>query len=405
MVIDKKLLEELQKKYGDTFYILDTEQFNSNYFNLENALKKYYSNSHISYSYKTNYIPRLCDIIKNNGGYAEVVSDMECEIALRLGVEPKKIYYNGPYKRKETLIDLIKMGVNVNIDSEYDFNIIKNYIDQTGDKVRIGIRCNFDIGDDIISRFGFDVNSKEFETLLEDIRRNDNINVVGLHCHFATRDIKYWPNKVKGLLEIAHKRFDDSIEYLCFGGGIFGNIEESLKKQFSQYIPSYNEYAEIIGKLMAETYGKMGRINLLIEPGSALVGDVMKFVSKVVNIKEVRGRNIATLSGSVYNINPTLNGKNPPIEIIEMGDFEQKTYELLDMGGYTCIESDYLYRNYTGKCAVGDCVIFSNVGSYSVVLKPPFILPNCPVLEINKDEINLIKKQETFDDIFRTYIF
>ena len=65
MVIDKKLLEELQKKYGDTFYILDTEQFNSNYFNLENALKKYYSNSHISYSYKTNYIPRLCDIIKN----------------------------------------------------------------------------------------------------------------------------------------------------------------------------------------------------------------------------------------------------------------------------------------------------------------------------------------------------
>ena len=52
-----------------------------------------------------------------------------------------------------------------------------------------------------------------------------------------------------------------------------------------------------------------------------------------------------------------------------------------------------------------DLVVFDNVGSYSVVLKPPFILPNFPILELNKDEVKVVKRGETFDDLFHTYEF
>ena len=76
------------------------------------------------------------------------------------------------------------------------------------------------------------------------------------------------------------------------------------------------------------------------------------------------------------------------------------------MAGFTCIESDYLYRGYNGPLAVGDMVVFDNVGSYSVVLKPPFILPNFPMVELTDDgEVRVIKRQETFDDLFHTYSF
>ena len=80
-------------------------------------------------------------------------------------------------------------------------------------------------------------------------------------------------------------------------------------------------------------------------------------------------------------------------------------YEDLDFGGFTCIESDYLYRSYSGELAEGDIAVFGNVGSYSVVLKPPFILPNFPILDICDTETELIKRKESFDDIFRTYVF
>jgi len=64
-----------------------------------------------------------------------------------------------------------------------------------------------------------------------------------------------------------------------------------------------------------------------------------------------------------------------------------------------------LYRGYSGNIAVGDFVVFDNAGSYSVVLKPPFILPNFPILDLGSEEdsLKIIKQAETFDDIFHTY--
>ena len=85
------------------------------------------------------------------------------------------------------------------------------------------------------------------------------------------------------------------------------------------------------------------------------------------------------------------------------GDLQ--TYTDLDFGGFTCIESDYLYRHYAGALAQGDIVIFGNVGSYSVVLKPPFILPNFPVLDLSEGGEELIKRGENFDDLFHTFAF
>ena len=48
-------------------------------------------------------------------------------------------------------------------------------------------------------------------------------------------------------------------------------------------------------------------------------------------------------------------------------------------------------------------IVFENCGSYSLVMKPPFILPNFPVLDISEGEVELIKRAETFEDIFHTY--
>ena len=38
-------------------------------------------------------------------------------------------------------------------------------------------------------------------------------------------------------------------------------------------------------------------------------------------------------------------------------------------------------------------------------MKPPFILPNVPVLDLCDGNVELIKRGESFDDLFRTFIF
>ena len=101
-----------------------------------------------------------------------------------------------------------------------------------------------------------------------------------------------------------------------------------------------------------------------------------------------------------------MQGINPPITVVH-GTGALKDYNNLDFAGYTCIESDYLYKEYSGKLAEGDFIILGNCGSYSVVMKPPFILPNFSIIDISNgiDNIEFIKRTETFNDLFITYNF
>lgn len=406
MQIDAKKLEELARVGGETFYILDTVRFRENFLNLVGAFRSIYPNSNIAYSYKTNYTPRLCKIVDELGGYAEVVSDMEYELALRVGVSPEKIMFNGPYKNPVAVEKLLLSGGTVNLDNIEELKVISDIIERNPTaKLHIGVRCNFVIGDGVLSRFGFDINGKDFETVMNFISLHEQTVLTGIHCHFASRALDFWPARADGALALYEKYADNECRHIDLGGGIYGSMDESLKAQFTAYIPDFCEYADAVATKFAEYFNDENKPTLFIEPGTALAGDAMLFAARVKSIKQVGENHIATLLGSMYNINPTLNKKNPPLKVYSMGG-DRAEYTDLDFGGFTCIESDYLYRGYNGPLAVGDYAVFENVGSYSVVLKPPFILPQFAVVdpEAQGDEI-IVKRPECFDDIFHTYSF
>ena len=404
--MNSDVLKKLTENYGDAFYVLDSEKFRSNFLELKKTFSSIYPKFNIAYSYKTNYTPKLCKIVNESGGLAEVVSDMELEIAFRIGVKPTNIIWNGPYKNMRSVERLLVQGGIVNIDNIVELNNIINIARKYPDNMlRIGIRCNFDIGDNIISRFGFDTETSEFRYVIETLTKCNNVNICSIQCHCATRALNTWKPRAEKMIGLIQS-IGIVPQYIDLGGGLFGKMADSLKAQFDTYIPTYKEYAESVAPLFTQFFGNTENApTLLIEPGSALVGDCMRFFTKVVSIKTVRGKSIATVLGSIYNINPTLNKKNPPLTLHNIGNGERKDYLDLDFGGFTCIESDYLYRHYDGSLAVGDIVEFGNVGSYSVVLKPPFILPNFPMIDISGNSVELIKRGEVFDDLFHTFAF
>lgn len=401
MNVDANILNALRCKYGGAFYLLDSAQFRVNFLELKAAFSSIYPNFNIAYSYKTNYTPKICKIVNELGGYAEVVSEMEEELALRIGVKPEKIIWNGPIKNPEVMERFLLQGGTVNIDSLEECQQIKKMVEQHPDVVfHVGIRCNFDVKDGVLSRFGFDIDSNDFAKVLDFSSNTSHVKLMNLQCHFANRQLEYWPERTRGMLGLID-RIGIVPERVDLGGGLFGKMEDSLKKQFSADIPCYEDYAKASATLFAEYFkNKEEKPELLIEPGSALVGDCMKFAGAVKTIKQVRGKTIVSVLGSQKNISMT--GVNPPMKVYGMGK-EQKVYEDADFVGFTCIESDMLYEHYTGKLAVGDMIVISNCGSYSLVMKPPFILPNFPVLDISEGKTEVIKRGETFEDVFHTF--
>lgn len=403
MILNKQVISELRNAYGDAFYLLDSKQFRQNYMELRSAFRKIYPNFNIAYSYKTNYIPRLCKIVNELGGYAEVVSDMELEVALRSGVSAGRVIWNGPVKNVQKLESFLLAGGTDNVDCLEELEVVRRIARQHPDKqLNVGIRCNYNVGDGVLSRFGFDVDSVDFSEAVRFVTTTPNVHFINLQCHFAKRQIDYWPARAEGMVKLID-RLGVVPNRIDIGGGLFGKMAPSLQLQFSSTIPDYKAYAEAAATVFARYFAdKDVKPELIIEPGSALVGDCMKFVATVETIKCVRGKWLATVLGSQKNI--SMSGINPPIEIIAMGG-EQKEYHDLDFVGFTCIEGDVLHHNYNGPLAHGDALVIGNCGSYSLVMKPPFILPNFAVLDISEGQTEVIKRAETFDDLFHTFNF
>jgi len=69
------------------------------------------------------------------------------------------------------------------------------------------------------------------------------------------------------------------------------------------------------------------------------------------------------------------------------------------------MEKDYLINNLKMKKLVpGDYIKIKNVGAYTIVLTPPFIKEEPPILVKENDVYKEIRKRQTFDNFFLEYV-
>ncbi len=113
-------LNAVAQQHGDAFYMVDCPQFLANYQEFLQAFRCVYPKTQIAYSYKTNYLPKFCELVQAQGGYAEVVSGMEYDLALRIGVPAERIIFNGPYKRQDDFVLAAQNGSIINLDAAYE---------------------------------------------------------------------------------------------------------------------------------------------------------------------------------------------------------------------------------------------------------------------------------------------
>jgi diaminopimelate decarboxylase len=401
-------IQDIIKKNGTPFYVFDEKGFVENYKKLENTFKAVYPNYQISYSYKTNYTPFICKLVKSLGGYAEVVSDMEYTLAKKLGYENSKIVYNGPSKGDAMFEHLENDGI-LNIDSLDEAKRIVEYVSRNAQKqYSVGVRINMNVGGNFISRFGLVPDSEELDEAVQLIKGTRNLNLIGLHCHISrSRGVDAWAKRAEIMLNVADKYFDDVPEYISLGSGMYADMPAFLKEQFGgDSVPTYEDYAECTIRPFAEHYKDSKKKPLLFtEPGTTVVARYVSFVTKVLSIHNIRGRYIANMDGDYHNLGEICTMKKLPTTVISGGKKTQY-YPNIDIMGFTCLEQDVLYPGYEGELAVGDIMVFNNVGGYSIVSKPQFIKPQSAMYAVRlTGAVEEIMKAETFDDVFSKFKF
>jgi diaminopimelate decarboxylase len=406
---------KIEAKYNSPFYVLDETAFRKNYDDIVRAFGSRYEKFVLAYSYKTNYVPYLCQIIKSKGGFAEVVSRLEYDLALKVGQKPDKIVFNGPVKSYEDIELALKNNSIVNLDSWSEIYHVAKYAKKNPNrKIKIGLRINIGLPDKSgkshiqehlkTGRFGFDPadsNMKEVISRLADI---GNVTVNSLHGHTSTTDRNIWCYKIitETLCQIAEKFFPKSVEYINVGGGIFGYILPSMRWAKT---PSFDDYAKVVCKVLKSSkWVRLKKPNLMLEPGIAMVANTVSFVTKAVSVKDIRGKIFVTVDGSAYNTKPTFHKNNNSYQIIrKTGSKKRGTFSVV---GSTCMEKDYLLTEITDVLPnVGDFIKIDNAGAYTIVLTPPFINPAPAIVVEKKGEFKLIRSMQTLNDIFKNYAF
>ena len=352
------------------YYVIHREEIDVNFKKLENALKKYWNNYIIGYSYKTNALPWIIKHFDSLGCFAETVSEDEYNLAKLIGVQNGRIIYNGPIKSKETFIDAVKNGCIVNIDSQREISWLSD-LSLGLDRKAIGIRVNFDIEKmcpgqsqcaDEGGRFGFCFGNGEFSKVVKELK-NKNIRICGIHLHTSskTRGIDIY----RSIAEMACKiqtDFELNLDYVDIGGGFFGGLPSK---------PQYEEYIEQITSRLSKCFDA-NKTKLIVEPGMAVIGGYVSYVSTVIDVKDTTYNRFVVTDGTRTSIDPlmTKSAYFVNYESINRNDTIAKQV----ICGYTCMEHDRLFvAKDEPELCVGDRIIYNKVGAYTMCLTPLFI--------------------------------
>lgn len=407
-------IRDLEQQFGSPFFLLDVNTLRNNHKKIDDAFRSRYPRFIIGYSYKTNYLPFLCKEMRRLGAYAEVVSRLEYDLALKIGVNPENIIFNGPLKTAEDVELALDNGSLLNIDSLYELEYIRDYcVENQYKMVKVGLRVNLNIYNNSetriqegykISRFGICVSNGNFEYAINKLNKIKNLKIVGLHGHISTSERKASTYKqiTMELCKLAHDYIGDSLEYIDIGGGIFGELPASFHIQ----APSFDDYAEAVSSVLNQEFSEIeNKPYLILEPGISMVANTFTFISKVVEVKKVQDKYFVLIDGSVHNIKPTLHKRNLPMEVVKQYN-ETTPIETYNVVGYTCMEKDYLAHNVFGELPeIGDYILFENVGAYTIVFNPPFIKERPGIVAVDHGAFFIVRRKETLNEFVNENLY
>jgi diaminopimelate decarboxylase len=127
----------------------------------------------------------------------------------------------------------------------------------------------------------------------------------------------------------------------------------------------------------------------------------MSYWTRVVTVKKIESRSIAVVDGSIHELSPNGRQSRNPTFHVQVDSPMDTPSEPWDVVGYTCIEEDYLSRDYLSEISKDDFLGYSHVGSYNVVMKPPFIRPASAVLELNEENqiVEVLRERQTLTEV------
>ncbi len=394
--IENISLDKLAIKYSTPLYCYSYNKLRSNIINFFTNFKKF--SPLVCFAIKSNTNLNLIREIKKFGLGADVVSKGELMLALKAGINKKKIVFSGVGKTESELKFAIEKKILlINSESESEIKIIEKIAKKKNVVVNIGIRLNPNTDANTLKQIStgkkenkFGVDEKTFLKLVSVLRTSKNIKLKCLSVHIGSQITNHKPYEkmLKAIDKIINKaKF--KFEYIDLGGGMGISYEKNQKKL------DYKKYKSAIEKFLRKNNSK-----LIFEPGRSIIGNTAILISRVIYLKETSKKIFVILDAGMNDMmRPALYGaKHQILPAFKNKKKSKKSYEFV---GPICETTDkFLSVSNFNKLKERDLIFISDVGAYGSSLSSNYnIRPKPSEILINKSKVTILKKRQKLEDI------
>tara|TARA_B110000037_G_scaffold100927_1_gene117765 strand:+ start:136 stop:1350 length:1215 start_codon:yes stop_codon:yes gene_type:complete len=396
LTIEKVKIQNIAKKFDTPIYCYSYKQLKENINSFKKSFKSFAPL--ICFAIKSNTNVNLIREIRKFGLGADVVSMGELMMALKAGINPKKIVFSGVGKTTDEIKYAIdKEILLINAESKSEIIEIERIAKLKKKIINIGIRLNPNTDAKTLKQIStgkkenkFGVDEKTFFQLVNYSKLSKNINIQCLSVHIGSQILDHKPyEKMLKVVDKIIKKSNHKFMFVDLGGGMGISYEKNNKKL------DYQKYNIAINKFL-----KNHKSKIIFEPGRSIVGNIGSLISKVIYIKENDKKDFIILDAAMNDLmRPALYGANhTTLPVVRTNQVSKKVYEFV---GPICESTDkFTTLKKFQKLKEKDLVVMCDVGAYGMSLSSNYnVRPKPAEILIKGSKINVIKKRQKLKDL------
>ena len=394
--IEKHYFQNIAQKYNTPTYCYSYSRLRENILNFKKNFKSI--SPLICFAVKSNTNVNLIHEIAKFGLGADVVSIGEMMMALKAGVNPKKIVFSGVGKTTDEINYAIdKKILLINAESKSEVKEINRIAKIKNKIVKVGLRLNPNTDAKTLSQIStgkkenkFGVNEKTFYEIIDYCKNSKNIDLNCLSVHIGSQILDHKPyEKMLKVVDNILKKTSHEFEYIDLGGGMGIAYTDNNKKL------NYKKYNLAIKKFL-----KNKKCKIIFEPGRSIIGNAGTLITKVIYIKDSESKKFIILDAAMNDLmRPALYGSYH--SIIPLLKTSKKNKKIHDFVGPVCETTDkFLSVKSFQDLKEKEFVAISDVGAYGMSLSSNYNLRPKPLeIMINNKLMKVVLKRQKLINI------
>jgi diaminopimelate decarboxylase len=370
----------------------------------------------ICYAVKANSSLAILRVLARLGSSFDIVSGGELDRLRRIGVPGRRIVFSGVGKSRDEIRDALRYpgtregrgGILLfNIESAAELEVFLDeaarHVSAGGEKPSAAIRVNPDVlagGHPHIStgkphhKFGIDwLEARRLYLAHADSRW---IAWRGISSHIGSQILSVAPYR-QALSRLAGyvrdlARNGVQLAYVDIGGGL------GIR---------YTDEKPVVPAAFARALGGIIRplgCHLLIEPGRALVGPAGVLLTRVLYVKETRGKKFVIVDAAMNDlIRPVLYNALHPITPAVREASSKHSLQPVDIVGPVCESGDFLARDFPlPEVESGDLLVIWAAGAYGFVQSSNYnSRRRSAEILVEGRRFRVARRRQTYDDLVR----